>query len=75
MGSDPVLWVPRELNKASDRICNTAMDNRSSRRASNPRLCQYISERWNLKISSDGGCRGGEDKRDGVVYLGGQGGG
>ena len=57
--ADPVLWVPRELNKAADAVCNLVMDRRSHVVYRHPRIRGYLSERCNIKISSDGGCRGG----------------
>ena len=58
--ADPVLWVPRELNKAADAVCNLVMNRRLHVEYRHPRIHTYLSERCCIKISSDGGCRGGK---------------
>ena len=56
---DPVLWVPRELNKRADRVCNIVMDQGSGHSYVHRRIKDILKGRFNFKISSDGGIRGG----------------
>ena len=56
---DPVLWVPRELNKRADTICNIVMNTREKHEFRHARINDILRDRYNLKISSDGGIRGG----------------
>ena len=52
-------WVPRELNKRADTICNIVMNTREKHELRHARLNDILRDRYNLKISSDGGIRGG----------------
>ena len=78
IGADQVISVPRELNKAADKVCNTIMDIRSGGILySSRRTTTFLAERCNLKISSDGGSRGGKSSATGwavwAVLVGGGG--
>ena len=56
---DPVAWVPRELNRRADKICNEAMDRTDGHSFVHARIREIIRHGYNLKISSDGGIRAG----------------
>ena len=64
---DPVLWVPRELNKRADTICNLVMDARGKHEFRHERISILLKERINIKVSSDGGSRGGRISATGWV--------
>ena len=64
---DPVLWVPRELNKRADRVCNIVLGQGSRHNYVHARIRDILKGRINLKISSDGGIRGGVVS---AMYLG-----
>ena len=56
--ADPVAWVPRELNKQADRICNLVMDSRKDFSFKDSRLADILYSGFNIKIGTDGGSRG-----------------
>ena len=56
--SDPWQWVPRELNKYADSICNLVMNNRRNHFSQHPQCMFHIRNRTNLTVCSDGGVRG-----------------
>ena len=55
----PVVWVPRELNRNADRICNKVMDEKKDHGFVHEKIVAILKGRFNLKISSDGGTRAG----------------
>ena len=63
--ADPVAWVPSELNKHADGICNYVMDAKAPYWYINqkPRLAIY--SKYNIKIGTDGGSRGGRESSTG----------
>ena len=67
--SDPVIWLPREFNNKADSICSKVMDNRAPHVYSHKDIRAIMGTKYNIKIATDGGVMGPEDKWHGVGRL------
>ena len=56
--SEPIEWVPRELNCKADAICNHVMDTRTQYMYRHKNTASILYSKFNLKIATDGGVRG-----------------
>ena len=64
-GGEAIYWRSRELNYGADSLCERVLDSKSNVLETHPNLKEYIANRANLFIQSDGGCRG-----DGISATG-----
>ena len=68
--ADPVIWVPRELNAKADNICNKVMDDKAPYMYRHKDIRAIMQTKFNLKICTDGGVRGGRVSGTGwAVYA------
>ena len=68
--ADPVEWVPREFNVKADSVCNIVMDKQAPHMYRHKDLKAILESRYNIKISTDGGVRGGRVTGAGwVIYA------
>ena len=68
--ADPVVWVPREFNDKADSLCNKSKELKAPHLYRHHEIASIIHSGFNIKISTDGGVRGGTISGTGwVVYA------